>query len=83
VLDTTGGGKAEPWAQRLEAMGYEVISVQPGLGPYPETTVYWSRPSERPAAKALAARFGWSTGPRPGNLSPEVSIHVVLGEDEG
>lgn len=83
VLDATGGGAAaEGWAHRLTKLGFDIVSVQPGLGPYPATTVYWSAPRDRAAARALAARFGWTTGPRPGSLSPAVSVHLVLGDDE-
>jgi hypothetical protein len=30
----------------------------------------------------LAGRFGWVALPKPDNLSAEVSIHVVVGQDE-
>ena len=68
-------------ADRLAHLGFKVWAINPAT-PYARTTVYWSYPSAAPAARALAARFGWRVGPRPANLSPTVSIHVVVGADE-
>ena len=83
VLDTTGHPDvAQRWARRLTRLGYRVVSVAPGIGPYPRTTVFWSRAPDRAAARALAVRFGWKAGPRRPSLSPSVSVHLVMGRDE-
>ena len=68
-------------ADRLTHLGFKVRAINPSVS-YARTTVYWSYPAAAPAARALAARFGWDVGPKPANLSPTVSIHVVVGADE-
>lgn len=83
VLNPTSSATAsQAMADRLAQLGYDVISVQPALGHYPRTTVYWATGRYRKAAEALAAKFGWRSGPKPANLSDAVSIHVVIGADE-
>ncbi|MGH2729545.1 MAG: LytR C-terminal domain-containing protein [Actinomycetota bacterium] len=69
-------------AQRLEELGFRIATVTVAATPYSETTVFWSRADTREAAVKLAAKFGWVALPKPDNLSGEVSIHVVVGEDE-
>ncbi|HVF52417.1 MAG TPA: LytR C-terminal domain-containing protein [Actinomycetota bacterium] len=72
----------EGMAGRLEELGYEVVVVQEAARPYAETTVFYSTEEDRPAAEALAAHFDWIVEPKPESLAAEVSIHVVVGEDE-
>ncbi|MDQ3939967.1 MAG: LytR C-terminal domain-containing protein [Actinomycetota bacterium] len=83
VLNGTAQPKAAPtMADRLTGLGYTVVAVEESSRAYPETTVFWSADDFRDAAEALAARFGWDAAPKPGNLSPEVALHVVVGADE-
>ncbi len=69
-------------AQRLEDLGYEVVNLDGANRAFAETVVFWSSPSARRAARALAAHFGWAHGPKPDNLSSSVDLHVVVGADE-
>jgi hypothetical protein len=83
VLNASSASNAgDVMAQRLADLGFEVVVVSPASGRYTETTVFWSRADSREVAVRLASRFGWVALPKPGNLSGEVSIHVVVGEDE-
>jgi hypothetical protein len=70
-------------ADRLAYLGYSVVAITESVKAYSETTVFWSTGASRDSAVALAERFGWKSEPKPGNLSPDVSIHVVVGADEG
>jgi len=83
VLDgTTSATAAQGLADRLAGLGYTVVAVEEASRTYQETTVFWSTESSREAALALAERFGWVAEPKPANLSPDVSLHVVAGADE-
>ncbi len=73
---------AQAMADRLGGLGFTVVIVEEASRTYQETTVFWSSDASREAAEALAGRFGWVAEPQPGNLSSEVSIHVVVGADE-
>jgi hypothetical protein len=82
VLDATSDPAAgQRMATRLAHLGFQIAVVGPSSSPYPKTTVYWAYPSAKPAAQALAARFGWIAAPKPANLSPQVALHVVVGAD--
>ena len=70
-------------ADRLADLGYSIVAVEESVKAYSQTTVFWSSQSSRSAAEALAEHFGWRAQPKPENLSPTVSIHVVVGADEG
>lgn len=83
VLNGTGSTDADDaMADRLAQLGFDVIAVDESSKAYEVTTVFWSSEQWADAARALADRFGWAAGPKPDNLSPEVSIHVVVGSDE-
>lgn len=83
VLNATRVGLADDrMVRRLEGLGFRVVAVNPSAVRYTRSTVYWSRPEGRAAALALARRFGWEAGQKPGNLSASVTIHVVVGRDE-
>jgi hypothetical protein len=83
VLNATGGGRAGAhMAARLRRLGYHVVVINDASVPYDRTTVMWSRPPDKEAAAALAARFGWEARRKPGNLSGSVTTHVVVGRDE-
>ena len=69
------------WADKLQALGFEIEVVNPYLS-MEETVVYWSSSESREAAEALGERFDWPAEAKPSELSAEVSIHVYLGEDE-
>ena len=82
VLNGTSSSVAgRAMASRLTRLGFDVVVTFPST-PYNHTTVLWSSGGARPAAKALAARFEWRSGPKPDNLSPSVDLHVVVGADE-
>lgn len=83
VLNATSDASAgQTMADRLSELGYGVVAVEESSQPYELTTVFWSTDASREAATALAQRNGWVAEPKPGNLSPEVSLHVVVGADE-
>jgi hypothetical protein len=83
ILNASGtAGAEEAMSDRLERLGFDVAAVAPASTEYPETTVFWSFEESKPAARALANRFGWVAEPKPDNLSATVDIHVVVGEDE-
>lgn len=83
VLDSIGSaGAQDRMVDRLVALGFEVPFVAGASTTYPSTTVFWSYPEAEAAARRLAERFGWKVGPKPGNLSSGVMIHVVVGRDE-
>jgi LytR cell envelope-related transcriptional attenuator len=78
---TSDASAAQRMADRLARAGFHIVAVAGASRPYPRTTVFWAHPSAEPAAKALAAHFGWVANPKPANLSAEVAIHVVVGAD--
>jgi hypothetical protein len=83
VLNASGNPDADrAMSDRLEGLGFEIAAVVEASKPYDQTTVFWSSEDSRAAAEALAARFGWIVEPKPHNLSPDVSVHVVVGADE-
>jgi hypothetical protein len=83
VLNASGRGKADnAVTQELRHLGFDIVAVNPAAKIYTKTTVFWSEPSGKPAAQALAERFHWKSGPRPKTLSKSVTTHVVVGEDE-
>lgn len=82
VLNGTADATADDlMANRLARLGFDVIAIDVSTS-YAETTVLWSYAEAEPAAQALGARFGWHVAPKPDNLSSQVAIHVVVGDDE-
>ncbi|MBA3431500.1 MAG: LytR C-terminal domain-containing protein [Actinobacteria bacterium] len=82
VLNASTSAAADnAMADRLTGLGFTVASVVSASRPYDATTVYWSYPGAERAATRLARRFGWTAAPKPVNLSPEVAMHVVVGND--
>ncbi len=82
VLNGTSSSAAgQAMTSRLTRLGFDVVVTFPA-SPYDATTVLWSNRGAKPAAKALAARFSWRSGPKPANLSASVDLHVVVGADE-
>jgi hypothetical protein len=73
-------GAEDTMAEKLAGLGYEIVAANPYLT-QPESVVYWSSDEWKKAADALAQRFGWKSGPKPADLSSEVSIHVIVGAD--
>jgi hypothetical protein len=67
---------------RLRRAGFNVAVINPAAVRYRRTTVFWSRAAGKPAAVALAERYGWKAAHKPRNLSRSVTIHVVVGTDE-
>jgi hypothetical protein len=63
-------------------LGFEIVTVVDAARIYEETTIFWSTDESRPAAEALASRFGWIVESKPANLSADVSVHVVVGQDQ-
>lgn len=83
ALNATGfSGAATEMGERLEGLGYDVISVDSANKEYRRTTVFWSYSSAQEAAERLARKYGWDSGPKPVSLSDSVAIHVVVGTDE-
>jgi LytR cell envelope-related transcriptional attenuator len=83
VLNASGRGKADNAViDELQQSGFDIVAVNPAAKIYTKTTVFWSKPSGKPAAQAMAQHFHWKAGPRPHNLSKSVTTHVVVGEDE-
>ncbi|HZA41204.1 MAG TPA: LytR C-terminal domain-containing protein [Actinomycetota bacterium] len=83
VVNGTGGieGAAAAMADRLASLGYRVEAMVTGLT-VDRTAVNWSTESDREAAVALAAHFGWASGPASPNLTRDVDIHVIVAPDE-
>jgi LytR cell envelope-related transcriptional attenuator len=83
VLNGSGSpGADRVMADRLEKLGFEIAAIVEASKVYERTTVFWSSDETKPAAEALAERFGWTVEPKPQNLSADVSVHVVVGQDE-
>lgn len=81
VLNGTADPEADDlMADRLARLGYEVVAVSPSSKGYPETVVFWTGDAQN-VALPLAERFEWNSDPAPSNLSSEVQLHVVVGED--
>lgn len=68
-------------AEQLEHLGFEIEAINPYLA-RPDTIVFFSSATSQKAAEALAAHFEWPVRPKPEDLSPEVSIHIIVGADE-
>ena len=82
VLNASGTpGAEESIADELTSLGFEIEAVVDAAKIYEETTVFWSTNESKPAAEALAARFDWIVEGKPANLSMDVSVHVVVGQD--
>lgn len=79
---TADPAAADAMAERLTELGFTVVAVEESSERYPQTTVFWSTDASQDAATALAESAGWVAEAKPGNLSPEVSLHVVVGADE-
>ena len=79
---TSDPGVAQGLADKLLGLGYSVVAIEESSRLYPDTTVFWSTEASRDAAMALAERFGWVAEPKPENLAPTVSLHVVAGADQ-
>jgi hypothetical protein len=83
VLNASGtAGVEQSVVDELTELGFEIVTVVDASRIYDETTVFWSTDESRPAAEALASRFDWIAESKPANLSPDVSVHVVVGKDE-
>jgi hypothetical protein len=83
VLNATKARRADNRAaQQLRSLGLRVVAVNDAVKIYDKTTVFWSKPAGREAARALADRFSWKADRRPRNLNPKITIHVVVGRDE-
>ena len=79
---TPTAGAENTMADRLEGLGFEVVNTERASKPYDRTTVFWSSEAAQVAAARLAERFDWLAAPKPANLSPSVSLHVVVGADD-
>jgi hypothetical protein len=81
VLNGTADPEADDLiADRLARLGYTVVAVSPASVSYGETMVFWTGDAEK-IGSLLAERFDWGLDPAPSNLSSEVHLHVVVGED--
>ena len=83
VLNATTARKADNrMAQRLRALGYDVVAIHPASRIYRRTTVFWSHSEDKGASIQLAKHFSWPAEHKPRNLSGSVTAHVVVGQDE-
>ena len=75
-------GAAESLASRLSGEGFSIETIEPARRIYRRTTVFWTPDEGRAAARALAEHFSWRAAPKPANLTDQIPVHVVVGEDE-
>jgi hypothetical protein len=79
---STDEAAAETMASVLEEEGFSVEVIETARRVYRRTTVFWTPGEGRRAAQALAEHFGWRSARKPANLTDEIPVHVVVGEDE-
>ena len=77
---TAESGVDDVMADKLARLGYTVVAVSPASKGYPKTVVFYTGGSER-IGELLAERFDWDLQKAPSNLSTEVALHIVVGED--
>jgi hypothetical protein len=67
-------------ADALRELGYRVVAVNQAIR-YEVTTVLWS-PGFEAQARQVARDLGIATvREQPGNLSTQVAVHLVIGDD--
>ncbi|MEX1177004.1 MAG: LytR C-terminal domain-containing protein [Nitriliruptor sp.] len=77
-----GGTAADQVASLLGESGYQVVARNDALT-YEVTTVLYN-PGNEAAARQVAAELGGAdVREQPGNLSGQVDLHVVVGQDRG
>ena len=82
VLNGTSVADADDlMADKLARLGFDIIAINT-WHPSPTTVVYWSTAEGKKAAELLADKYGWHAEPQPGDLSTEVTLHVLVGADE-
>ncbi|MEX2562610.1 MAG: LytR C-terminal domain-containing protein [Nitriliruptoraceae bacterium] len=75
-----GGDAAGAVTAELRELGYQVVAENPAIA-YEITTVLWTEGNED-AARQLAEDIGATeVREQPGNLSAQVTVHVVVGAD--
>lgn len=74
-------GTGQKAADRLREVGYEIVAVQNASRRYEKTTIFYQEGS-RALADEIAALFGFGiVEAAPSNLSKQVPISVVVGDD--
>ncbi|MGH9196658.1 MAG: LytR C-terminal domain-containing protein [Acidimicrobiia bacterium] len=74
-------GIGQKAADRLKEAGYEIVAVQNASRRYEKTTIFYQEGS-RPMAEEIAALFGFGiVEAAPANLSKDVPVTVVTGDD--
>jgi LytR cell envelope-related transcriptional attenuator len=75
-------GLANRVAARVRAAGYEVVATNTAFGTYPVSRVYYTA-GHRADAEAFRERFPAFrvVAPAPSNLSRQVALHAVIGEN--
>jgi len=75
-------GLANRVATRVRAAGYEVVAANTALGNYPVSRVYYTS-GHRADAEAFRERFPafQVVAPAPSNLSRQVDLHAVIGQN--
>jgi LytR cell envelope-related transcriptional attenuator len=75
-------GLARRVADQVRAAGYDVVAARTALGSYSVSRIYYTG-DHRADAEAFKDRFpAFSViEPAPANLSRQVALHVVIGED--
>jgi len=75
-----GGDAARAVVAELRELGYRVVAENPAIA-YEITTVLWTEGNED-AARQIAEDIGAAeVREQPGNLSAQVTVHVVVGAD--
>jgi LytR cell envelope-related transcriptional attenuator len=75
-------GLAHRVASQVRTAGYDVVAANTAVGNYRSSRVYYTS-DHRADAEAFRDRFPAFSRvePAPANLSPQVALHVVIGED--
>jgi hypothetical protein len=75
-------GLANRVASRVRAAGYQVVAANTALGNYPVSRVYYTA-GHKADAQAFRERFPafQMVAPAPSNLSRQVDLHAVIGQN--
>jgi hypothetical protein len=75
-------GLANRVASRVRAAGYQVVAANTALGNYPVSRVYYTA-GHKADAQAFRERFPAfrMVAPAPSNLSRQVDLHAVIGQN--
>jgi hypothetical protein len=83
VLNAAGedGTRARVAEGQLRDDGYRIVATNPAVRTYERTTVFYT-PGAEGKAQQIADEYGYAVvEEKPGNLSANVDVHVVVGQD--